>query len=115
LIFSVEDTGIGMSSEESQKIFNRFHATTYHAYTDFSGSGLGLSICKDIANTLGGTLVVESKKATEGVQGWTKIVCTLPCEIQVEEILVATSPKNSVQNGFKKLSILIVVSQFIMF
>jgi signal transduction histidine kinase len=109
LIFSVEDTGIGMSSEESQMIFNRFHTTTYHAYTDFSGSGLGLSICKDMANTLGGTLVVESKKATEGVQGWTKIVCTLPCDIQAEEI-VATSPKNSVQNGFKKLSILIVVS-----
>ncbi|WP_455628196.1 ATP-binding protein [Parabacteroides chinchillae] len=52
----VRDTGIGISEQEIQKIFNRFYKTN-----DFvRGGGLGLSICKEIVRRLGGVIRVES-------------------------------------------------------
>ncbi len=58
---SVKDSGIGMTSEECLKIWERFYRTT--ASKHFAkGSGLGLSIAKDLVELHGGTLVVESKQ-----------------------------------------------------
>ena len=61
VIFEVRDTGIGMTSEVRDKIFERFfradpsrHATGVHA-------GLGLAIVKEYVNKLNGTIVVESE------------------------------------------------------
>jgi len=58
--FEVRDTGIGMSSEVRERIFERFfradssrHATGVHA-------GLGLAIVKEYVERLGGTIHVES-------------------------------------------------------
>ncbi len=56
---TVEDHGIGMSSEILSKIFNRFErAATIKTY---AGLGLGLFITKEIINEHGGKIVAESK------------------------------------------------------
>ncbi len=56
--FSVEDTGIGMTSKQVKVIFGRFIKLN-----DFiPGTGLGLSICKGIVDKLGGRIGVESRK-----------------------------------------------------
>lgn len=55
--FVVEDTGIGISKEEQKRIFERFYKSD-----DFvQGGGLGLSICKEIARRMNGTIRVESE------------------------------------------------------
>lgn len=55
--FLVEDTGIGISQEEQKRIFERFYKSD-----DFvQGGGLGLSICKEIAKRMNGTIRVESE------------------------------------------------------
>ncbi len=59
-ILRVSDTGIGIPEEELPYIFDRFYRVD-KARTGGSGVGLGLSICKEIINTYGGKIEVESK------------------------------------------------------
>ena len=59
----VSDTGIGISIDEQQRIFNRFHRTTETRDRDQRGVGLGLSIARSIAEAHGGRIDVESTPA----------------------------------------------------
>ena len=61
VIFTVSDTGIGISEEDQKHIFERFFRSDAVRATDIEGSGIGLSIATLIANTLGGTIKVRSE------------------------------------------------------
>lgn len=60
----VQDTGIGMSVEYMNRIFKPFEQENALTAKEHGGSGLGLSICKNLTEMMGGTIRVES---TEGV------------------------------------------------
>ncbi len=57
---SVEDTGIGMSPEEREKIFEAFSRIRNDKTSNISGSGLGLSIVKKVVELYHGVVNVES-------------------------------------------------------
>jgi signal transduction histidine kinase len=59
--FEVVDSGIGISEEDSNKIFNPFQRSVDSNTRKYAGTGLGLTIAKQFANLLGGDLSVESK------------------------------------------------------
>jgi PAS domain S-box-containing protein len=61
LIFYVTDTGIGLTIEEQDVIFDRFRQVSSEFNRIYGGTGLGLSICKGLAERLGGRIWVESK------------------------------------------------------
>ncbi|MFD1293902.1 PAS domain S-box protein [Lutibacter holmesii] len=62
LILYVKDTGIGIEQKNKDKIFERFSQETNDVASTHGGLGLGLSISKENAQLLGGTISFESKK-----------------------------------------------------
>lgn len=58
--FVCSDTGLGMSEEFQKHAFDAFAQEGKRSTTTFSGSGLGLSIVRDIVELMGGTIELES-------------------------------------------------------
>lgn len=56
VVFTVEDTGFGISPEEQKRLFNRFRSGNHRR----AGSGLGLHLSRQIVETHQGTIEVES-------------------------------------------------------
>ncbi len=62
LLVTIKDTGIGLSAEETEHIFYPFSQADVSIARRFGGSGLGLSISKQLAQGLGGDVNVNSEK-----------------------------------------------------
>lgn len=60
LSFSVRDSGIGISPEDRQQIFEQFYQVS-HFNPNIRGTGLGLSITQRLVELMGGTISVESE------------------------------------------------------
>lgn len=74
--YRISDTGIGMSEEFIDHIFDEFSQEEHGARTQYKGTGLGMAITKKYIDLMGGTISVESRKGV----GSTFIV-ELPMEI----------------------------------
>lgn len=61
LIFSVEDTGIGIKPEAMQELFQDFNQLHRGSQRQYGGTGLGLFICKRLAELMGGSVGVSSE------------------------------------------------------
>lgn len=61
LIFTVEDTGIGIKKEDMQSIFNVFEQVDMRKNRSSEGSGLGLAITKSFVELMQGNVKVESE------------------------------------------------------
>lgn len=83
----ISDTGIGMSEEFLQHIFEPFAQEKDDARSIYQGTGLGMAIVKKIVDLMGGTISVTSKQG----EGSTFII-TLPFEI-------ADAPPKDMQYG----------------
>ena len=81
-IFSVKDTGIGMSPEFLQHVFEPFEREQTSTVSGIQGTGLGLTITKNIVDMMGGTIAVESEvgKGSEFVVTFNFRVADSPIE-----------------------------------
>jgi signal transduction histidine kinase len=64
VIFEVRDTGIGMTPDQTQRIFEEFEQAEPTTARAFGGSGLGLAICKKLSTLMGGDITVLSEFGT---------------------------------------------------
>ncbi|SFV60419.1 Sensory box histidine kinase/response regulator [hydrothermal vent metagenome] len=62
LEFSISDTGIGMTDEQVQSVFNSYYQADESTSRKFGGTGLGLSISKELVDLMGGEIHVSSTK-----------------------------------------------------
>jgi len=74
LIFEVQDTGAGISSDKLPGLFNQFSGQQNGQSRRYNGAGLGLTICKRLIDLMQGTITVES------LFGFgSHFIVTLPC------------------------------------
>ncbi|RZM24551.1 MAG: HAMP domain-containing histidine kinase [Pedobacter sp.] len=73
LIIEIADEGIGMTKEQSKRIFDQFYRVPTGNLHDVKGFGLGLNYVQDIITQMGGTIKVNSEK-----DKGTKFIISLP-------------------------------------
>jgi len=102
ITFEVKDTGIGMSQEFLHKIFNKFSQEEGSAARRFEGTGLGMTITREMIHLMGGSCDIQTEKGKG-----TNIIFTLTLPIGDESKLV---DKDSylLDNSLQNLKILLV-------
>lgn len=64
LTVNVTDTGIGMTTEQLERVFDPFSQADSSTTREYGGTGLGLSISRKFCELMGGTLTAQSEKGT---------------------------------------------------
>ena len=93
----VRDTGIGINSEEQNKIFEAFSQADNSLSGKYTGVGLGLSISRRLLSMMGGKIQLESSPG----QGST---FSFSIEFDMDESTIASSPAAISTNSFPDLS-----------
>ena len=100
LDFTIKDTGIGMSDEFIKDIFKPFVQANTGARTKYMGTGLGMSIVKNLLDKMGGTIQIDSE---EGVG--TSVNVIIPFEIGKN--VGEEQTEKTVQNNLKGKRVLL--------
>ena len=104
LIFSVEDTGIGIDEKNLESIFNAFEQGNNQDTVKYGGTGLGLAICTKLVHMMNGEIKVQSQKNKGSI--FTVILRDIPISSMEDEIV---SQKLLASNiVFEKAQILVV-------
>jgi PAS domain S-box-containing protein len=67
--FVVEDEGIGIASDDQERIFHAFTQVDNRLARSYEGAGLGLALCRELVQLMGGAIGVESTKE-QGSRFW---------------------------------------------
>src|SRR5688572_32093417 len=60
VLFSVEDTGIGIKKEDYKKVFDSFGQVYSASTRQYEGTGLGISICQRLLHLMNSSLEMQS-------------------------------------------------------
>jgi signal transduction histidine kinase len=105
LVLTVADTGVGIDEAFLPNLFDAFKQESTGDAREFEGSGLGMSITKQLVDMMGGTIAVDSVKG-EG----TTVTVTIPSGAEATERAPGradraepkgATPKSSTPNGSK--------------
>jgi len=92
LVFTISDTGIGMSEEELSRLFQPFMQADASTTRRYGGTGLGLTICWRFAEMLGGSVDVESAPG-EGSSFTLRVKMDLEQnELPADQVVIPAAP-----------------------
>jgi two-component system sensor histidine kinase EvgS len=107
LWISIADTGIGMDKAAHQRLFEPYSQATTATAHKFGGTGLGLTICRQLVDLMRGSLEIESEPGRG-----TTITVQLPCALQssraADDSPVITPAQDLRFNGRHLLKVLLV-------
>jgi len=67
IVLAVSDTGIGIEPDAISRLFRKFEQANAATSRKYGGAGLGLAICKNIVDAMGGTIEVRSERGAGSV------------------------------------------------
>lgn len=102
-MFTVRDTGIGMSPEFVEHIFDEFSRENTSTVSKIQGTGLGMSIVKQLTDLLGGTIDVQSEKGCG-----TTISVTIPMKWDTETETTAEKDSAGLRVNLEGMKVLLV-------
>jgi signal transduction histidine kinase/DNA-binding response OmpR family regulator len=84
LLFTIQDTGIGISKEFQKNMFNRFTQAQEGLTRSYGGTGLGTTIAKQLTELMGGSISLQSEEG-KGTIFWVSIPFQQASEEQLPE------------------------------
>ncbi len=108
LRFSVEDTGIGIPADKIELVFNKFTQADPSTARKYGGTGLGLTITRQLSNMMGGNIRVESAPGKGSI-----FTVEIPFPIAMDQSdddqkTGENDMSQTTQNGHESLRILVV-------
>ena len=100
LACEVKDTGIGIAASDQRRIFEAFTQADSSTSRRFGGSGLGLSICRELIERMGGAIQLRSQLGEGTVISFT---LRLDCEPAPAPALVSAAAVPSLSDGARVL------------
>ena len=106
LYFAVIDTGIGIPQQELHYLFDKFHQVDMGAHNHYGGTGLGLFICRQLIELMGGEIGVTSYEG-QGCTFWFRL--NLPMVMTSSVISNSLLPASLVIPALESLNITVLL------
>ena len=103
IVFRVSDTGIGMTPEQQDRVFEAFSQADSATARDFGGTGLGLTITKTFCRMMGGDVALTSEPGKG-----TTFTIRLPTEVREPKAESATASESSAAPNMEGTPVLVV-------
>ncbi|NEU66297.1 ATP-binding protein [Spirosoma agri] len=97
-LLRVRDTGIGIPADQLERVFDRFHQVDARLTRAYSGTGIGLSLVRELTSWLGGQVWVESQPG----QGSTFTVRLPLTAVDGEQAVLPMTPVDSVSEPIRQ-------------
>lgn len=95
IVFSVEDTGIGIPGDQKKKIFGAFDQVRNNKHIGYGGTGLGLAITKRLVEMMGGRISVGGQQGKGSV-----------FQVMIDHIKIGKAPEKRIsenQDGLREI------------